>query len=148
MQIREAGKLNAGDICAVDIVSTASKRLFYRTEDGIKFLVDTGAEISVLAATVKDKRNHHSPSSPNILLVAANNTRIKVFGTRVMTFLIRPGVKITWEFIIADVDRLPMECSIKSSPTVIPSHHVSVVSLPTNINKQKRFSTTCWTLVW
>ena len=105
MQIREAGKLNAGDICAVDIVSTASKRLFYRTEDGIKFLVDTGAEISVLAATVKDKRNHHSPSSPNISLVAANNTRIKVFGTRIMTFLIRPGVKITWEFIIADVDR-------------------------------------------
>ena len=106
VQLRKAGKLDAGNICAVDNVSPAPKRLFYRTPDGIKFLVDTGAEISVLAATSKDKRNHHySSSSSNISLVAANNTRIKVFGTRVITFAIRQGMKVTWEFIIADVDR-------------------------------------------
>lgn len=119
----ERKKLDQGDICAVDLASLSSKRLFFRTKDGIAFLVDTGAEISVLAATAKDKRKNR-PSSVDISLIAANNTRIKVYGQRVITFQISPQFKITWNFIIADVDRNIIGADLLHSyKLIVDVHH-------------------------
>ena len=57
---------------------------------GRQFLVDTGAEISVLPATRLDKRT--GPSGP--VLLAANGSSIKTYGTCTLSI---------WVFTIADV---------------------------------------------
>jgi hypothetical protein len=65
----------------------------------IYFLVDTGAEVSIVPPTGPDL---NKPSSMN--LIAANGSRIKSYGTRQMTLKIN-GNQYTWRFQIADVHR-------------------------------------------
>ena len=67
---------------------------------GRRFLVDTGAEVSVFPASGADARCG-SPGSP---LYAANGTQIRTFGTRSIT-LVLCGKRYTWPFVIADVSR-------------------------------------------
>jgi cleavage and polyadenylation specificity factor subunit 1 len=67
---------------------------------GRRFLVDTGAEVSVFPATAADASTR-SPGSP---LYAANGTPIRTFGTRSLTLDL--GEKCyTWPFVIAGVSR-------------------------------------------
>eukprot|EP00731_Ephydatia_muelleri_P032551 Em0024g95a len=69
---------------------------------GRQFLVDTGAEISVILATASDKRNTHDKQGP--LLSAANGTTIKTYGSRIVPLqFASKGYK--WSFTIADVSR-------------------------------------------
>ena len=63
-----------------------------------RFLVDTGASVSVFPASHKDK--HSGERTPS--LVAANGTYIATFGTREMSLTI-DRCNYTWPFIIADV---------------------------------------------
>ncbi len=63
-----------------------------------RFLVDTGAQVSIVPASSHDRR-YGEPGSP---LIAANGTRIKTFGNR-NTSLILDGQRFSWPFIIADV---------------------------------------------
>lgn len=66
---------------------------------GHKFLVDTGAQISVFPASSQDRRMRDGEP-----LVAANGTKIRTFGTR--TILLDLGFrKFSWPFILADVQR-------------------------------------------
>ncbi len=59
-------------------------RLFFVTDKNTRqrFLVDTGAEVSLLPASVSD-RSHNQPGFP---LQAANNSTIPTFGTSPLTF--------------------------------------------------------------
>ena len=66
---------------------------------GHSFLVDCGAEESVLPASAADKR-HRAPSAP---LVAANGTLIKTWGKRESSLLLSKGHAFTQEFHVADV---------------------------------------------
>ena len=65
-----------------------------------KFLVDTGAEISVVPATRFDWLNGHSGAS----LLAANGSHISTFGTRTLTIQIPEGV-FRWAFVVASVSQ-------------------------------------------
>lgn len=70
---------------------------------GVVYLVDSGADVSVLPATMEDK---HRPFSSYTPLRAANSTKIKVFGTRNMTlaFGTTSGMReFKQTFTIADV---------------------------------------------
>ena len=69
------------------------------TISGSYFLIDTGAEVSIVPPTASDL---HRP--PNLALVAANGSRIKSFGTRQMTLKVN-GVRYNWRFQIADVNK-------------------------------------------
>ena len=69
------------------------------TISGAHFLIDTGAEVSIVPPTASDL---HRP--PNLALVAANGSRIKSFGTRQMTLKVN-GVRYNWRFQIADVNK-------------------------------------------
>ena len=69
------------------------------TISGAHFLIDTGAEVSIVPPTASDL---HRP--PNLALVAANGLRIKSFGTRQMTLKVN-GVRYNWRFQIADVNK-------------------------------------------
>lgn len=61
----------------------------------MRFLVDTGADISVLPPTISSVFN----------LVAANNTIIKTYGTRKITLSLRLRREFPWTFIIAEVSK-------------------------------------------
>ena len=65
-----------------------------------KFLVDTGAEISVVPATRFDWLNGHTGAS----LLAANGSQISTFGTRTLTIQIPEGV-FRWAFVVASVSQ-------------------------------------------
>ena len=66
---------------------------------GNKFLVDTGAQVSVFPASSHDRRREKTEP-----LVAANGTRIDNFGKRCIS--IDLGFrKFNWYFVLADVHR-------------------------------------------
>ena len=65
-----------------------------------QFLVDTGAEISVLPATGLDTRTKQLGPP----LLAANGSHIQTFGSRTLSLHFASNV-YSWEFTIADVTR-------------------------------------------
>ena len=79
--------------------SPTGGRLFIRDcNNGLRFLIDTGAEISVLPPNRHDRR---TPSSSS--LNAVNGTSIPVFGQRCLSIDIGLRRLFTWIFTIADV---------------------------------------------
>ena len=72
----------------------------YDRHSGQNFLIDTGAEISVLPATANDLR--HGPRGRP--LAAANGTAMKSYGQRDLTLKIG-SQQYDWTFTIADVNR-------------------------------------------
>ncbi len=67
---------------------------------GRKFLVDTGAEVSVLPTTGLDTRMCQTGSS----LKAANGSSIQTYGVRTIQLHLASR-QYKWPFIIADVSR-------------------------------------------
>ena len=75
--------------------------LFLRdTISGRQFLVDTGAEVSVLPATGLDSRT----AQPGPSLLAANGSSIKTYGSRTLSLHFASN-KYQWTFTITDVSR-------------------------------------------
>jgi len=65
---------------------------------GRRFLVDTGAEISVFPATIRDRRSGCNGPS----LIAANHTPIRTFGHRCIPLNFN-SQRFEWPFTLADV---------------------------------------------
>ena len=76
-------------------------RLFYVTDctSGLRFLVDTGAEVSVIPPSVSDRTHHRN----TLTLQAVNNTSIATYSNRLLTLNIGLRHAFQWVFIIADV---------------------------------------------
>lgn len=66
---------------------------------GKTFLIDTGAEISVIPY------DHRSRQSSDVLLTAANGTRIKTYGPKTLNLDFGLSRTLTWTFEMADVTR-------------------------------------------
>ncbi|BHF83814.1 hypothetical protein SprV_0902696100 [Sparganum proliferum] len=81
--------------------SPSSGRTFYVCDKVIRrrFLVDTGAQISVVPPTLVDRRC----PSPGLHLQAANCSPISTFGSRSLTLNIGLRRSFSWIFVIADV---------------------------------------------
>ena len=75
------------------------------------FLVDTGAEVSIVPPAQPDLSK-----PPGLNLIVANGSKIKSFGTRRMTLQI-DHAKYDWKFQITDVQKLILG-AISSTPTV------------------------------
>lgn len=76
-----------------------SRRLFVHDRtSAIRFLVDTGADVSVVPANARDRRN-----KGNFTLFAANNSRIATYGERILRLDLQLRRDFKWPFIIADV---------------------------------------------
>ena len=75
-----------------------SGNVFYILNDKIKFVIDSGAEVSVYPTP--------SPKPPpqQLYLKAANNTRILTYGTKRVSLFI-DNKRCTWDFVLADVSR-------------------------------------------
>lgn len=70
------------------------------TSSGKRFLVDTGANVSVLPPT---KWQRHVSDSDNFKLYAANGSEIRTYGTRNLELDVKLGKPLRWTFIVADV---------------------------------------------
>lgn len=77
-------------VCRIHITDNTSHR---------RFLIDTGAEISVIPPSTKEICN----PSPSRKLYAANNTQINTYGQKTLTVDLGLSRKYTWSFIVADV---------------------------------------------
>ena len=67
-----------------------------------RFLVDTGAEVSVLPATSADRRH---PPLPDRSLSAVNGSSIATYGTRSLTVRLGLRRRFRWIFVVADVQQ-------------------------------------------
>ena len=78
-------------------------RLFYITDRscGLRFLVDTGAEVSVLPPS-RTERKH---PQDNLTLQAVNSSPIATYGTRSLTLDLGLRRTFRWVFILANVEQ-------------------------------------------
>ncbi|PAA57175.1 hypothetical protein BOX15_Mlig016814g2 [Macrostomum lignano] len=80
--------------------NSSSLLLIPDVQTGRRFLVDTGAEVSIFPVDGSDARLH-TPGPP---LFAANGSLIRTFGTRQLTLDL--GIRrCSWPFILAEVSR-------------------------------------------
>ena len=86
---------------ATGVPGRIPSRLFYVTDNAtrLRFLVDTGAEVSVIPPSVSDCNHRKS----HLTLQAVNNTAIATYGNRLLTLNIGLRRTFQWVFIIADV---------------------------------------------
>lgn len=87
-------------MASVGVSHTSNRLCVHDRDTHERFLVDTGADISVLAATTKT-RKHNQDSACQ--LFAANNTPIKTYGEKTLRLNLGLRRSFTWTFIVADV---------------------------------------------
>ena len=85
-----------------DGTTTPQQRLFITDpKSSIRYLIDTGAEISVLPKAFAGKHQNLRPTET--LLFAANTTQIQTFGEKLMLLDLHLRRPYKWVFVIADV---------------------------------------------
>ena len=100
--VYESGKPTSRPLTATSTAGEQASRLFYVMDKytGQRFLVDTGAEVSVIPPNRTDKRC--GPNS-NVMLQAVNHSTIDTFGERSITLDFGLRRVFRWIFVIADV---------------------------------------------
>ena len=88
---------------ATGVTGLSTSRLFHITDrvTGTQFLVDTGAEVSVIPPSPSER--HKQPHQ--LTLQAVNNSSIKTFGKRSLTLDLGLRRTFRWVFVIADIPR-------------------------------------------
>ena len=98
-----SGKRPGQSLAATGAPGLVPSRLFFITDrtQGLRFLVDTGAEVSVLPPT----RTERGRPRECLTLHAANGTSIATHGTRSLTLNLGLRRTFRWVFIVADVEQ-------------------------------------------
>lgn len=78
-----------------------SRLVLYDETSNMRFLIDTGADISVLPSTAADRKNNSSVFN----LIAANGTPIYTYGKKCINLSLGLRRNFPWLFTIADVSR-------------------------------------------
>lgn len=95
-----SGKLDATDRTpALHAVSNTTRVHINDLRSGKLFLIDTGAEISVIP------HDHAAHQPSDVHLTAANGTRIRTFGPKTLVEDLGLSRTFTWTFEMADVSR-------------------------------------------
>ena len=94
----EIGKLSSQSLMATNVTGLQPSRLLYVTDNSsrLRFLVDTGAQISVIPATATDQKAARS----SLILQAVNNSPIH--STRSLSLNLGLRRTLRWVFVIAD----------------------------------------------
>ena len=95
-----SGKLSSRPPVVASTAGYSPRRLFYASDraSGQRYLIDTGAAVSVVPARKEDI----SSGNPGPPLMAANGARIRTFGTRTLSLQLKSRF-YEWKFIIAEV---------------------------------------------
>ena len=99
--MQQVGKRSGQPLTATSDTGLQPSRLFYVTDKttGFRFLVDTGAEVSVIPPSPADRKHRQD----SFTLQAVNHTSIATYGQRSLTLNLRLRRTFRWIFIIADV---------------------------------------------
>ena len=99
--MQEVGKLLGHTLKATGIAGLSHSRLFYITDTiyNHRFLIDTGAEVSILPATSVERRQQQADFS----LVAVNGASIPTFGKCSISLNLGLRRTFRWVFVIANV---------------------------------------------
>lgn len=104
LQFFSIKKLDSASFCAVDDVSkfqqSNCRLIIIDKITKQQFLIDTGAEISVLPPTNSERK-----SKSDFELYAANSTPITTYGKKTLELNLGLRRSFSWQFTIADVDR-------------------------------------------
>ncbi|KAG0706998.1 hypothetical protein GWK47_024228 [Chionoecetes opilio] len=73
------------------------------TLSGMRYLVDSGAEVSVVPPSSDERLAQPSTAYD---LLAANNTPIATYGTRTLRLSLTPTSPFVWSFVVTEVDQL------------------------------------------
>lgn len=87
----------AADICTV---SPAPRLCIADEASGFRYLIDTGANVSVIP---KNSRVHTYAKSSDYKLYAANGTVIETYGTKTLTLSLGLRRSFMWTFVVARV---------------------------------------------
>ena len=95
------GKRPGQSLAATSATGLQQSRLFYVTDHstGLRFLVDTGAEISVIPPSRTERKHQQDDFS----LQAVNNTAIATYSRRSLTLDLGLRRTFRWVFVVADV---------------------------------------------
>ena len=98
--MRPSGKRQGQSLAATDATGLSPSRLFFVTDKctGLRFLVDTGAQVSVVPPSHKERQQSRS----DLTLQAVNNTPIPTFGTRSLTLNLGLRRNFRWVFVVAE----------------------------------------------
>ena len=96
----EVGKRSGQSLAATSDPGLPTSRLLFLTDatSGRRFLIDTGAEVSVIPPSSTDRKNKQDCSG----LRAVNGSPIATFGTRSLTLDLGLRRVFRWIFVIAD----------------------------------------------
>ena len=99
----EVGKPAGQQLAATSSAGHQPSRLFYIADRStcLKFLVDTGAEVSAVPRSRAQRKYHQQGPS----LQAVNNTTIATYGTCSLTLDLGLRRTFRWVFIIADISK-------------------------------------------
>ena len=99
--VPEGGKRLGQTLSATSVTGHSPSRLLFLTDkySGRRFLVDTGAEVSVIPPSPADRRIKPDCSG----LCAVNGSKIATFGTRSLTLDLGLRRVFRWIFVIADI---------------------------------------------
>nr|XP_012136803.1 PREDICTED: uncharacterized protein K02A2.6-like [Megachile rotundata] len=98
---KRTGKLKPRLSQATDSRDKPTRRLLvHDASTKLSFLVDTGADVSVIPATHTDRRHR-----AELTLFAANNTNINTYGQKLLRLDLGLRRCFQWPFVIADVQR-------------------------------------------
>ena len=97
--MHQTGKPLGQQLGATSIAGLTQSHLFYITDrsSGLKLLIDTGAEVSVVP------RSHMHQKG--LSLQAINNTSVPTYGTCSLTLDIGLQLTFRWVFVIVDVSK-------------------------------------------
>ena len=100
--MQEGGKLPGHSLKATSVAGLSHSRLFYITDriSNYCFLVDIGAEVSVLPSTSSERQQQNA----NFTLVSVNGATIPIFGKRSLTLNLGLRRTFRWVFVVASVD--------------------------------------------
>lgn len=97
----QSGKLNRRSLKGQERDRRIHRILLADPSSKLRFLIDTGADISVLPI-----RYAQQPKTPTkIVLYAANGTEIRTYGNKLLTLDLNLRRNFTWSFVVADVNQ-------------------------------------------
>ena len=101
--MHQAGKQSGQQLGAMSVDGHTQSLLFYITNraSGLKFLIDTGAEVSV----VPRLHTYRKAQCKGPSLQAINNTSILTYGTCLLTLDLELQRTFRWVFVIADISK-------------------------------------------